>query len=133
MQDHVENPMTDVHAGVPLVVFREQSEDEEIEQLLREYLAEEEGDVLPVEDRRGPLADPVRWPTQDLNPVNEYTTEGYIAMAFPSLFPYGDADLKDNSQREVEVNTAEYFNALLRYKDGRFGSHPRYALVELNY
>ena len=37
-------------------------------------------------------------------------------MAFPTLFPYGRADLRDQSHREVEVNTAEYFNALLRYK-----------------
>jgi hypothetical protein len=59
------------------------------------------------------------------NPMNEYRTEGYITMAFPTLFPYAKADLRDQSIREQEVETAEYFDALLRYKDGRFGSHPR--------
>lgn len=131
MQDHAENPMTEVHTGVPFVVFREQSEDEEIEQLLREYLAEE-GEALQAENRPDILAEPVQWPTQDLNPVNEYTTEGYMAMTFPPLFPYGHADLRDQSHREFEVNTAEYFNALLRYKDGRFGSHPRYESFEFS-
>jgi hypothetical protein len=46
-------------------------------------------------------------------------------MAFLTLFPYGKADLRDQSHREEEVGTAEYFDALLRYKDGRFGSHSR--------
>jgi hypothetical protein len=41
-------------------------------------------------------------------------------------------DLRDQSQREVELGTAEYFDALLQYKDGRFGSHPRY-IVSLGF
>lgn len=114
---------------MPLVVFQERSEDEEIERLLQEFIAEEDGQES-LENNAPPAApvDPVRWPTQDLNPINEYTTEGYIAMAFPTLFPRGHADLRDQSRRQAEVHTAEYFDALLRYKDGRFGSHPRHAL-----
>ena len=54
--------------------------------------------------------------------------EGYVAMAFLTLFPFGKVDLWDLSQREVEIGIADYFNALIRYKDGRFGSHPRYLL-----
>jgi len=45
-------------------------------------------------------------------------------MAFPMLFPCGKADLQDLSGREVEIGIADYFDALLQYKDGRFGSHP---------
>ena len=49
-------------------------------------------------------------------------------MAFPTLFPYGGADLLDQSRRQAEVKSAEYFDALLRYKDGGFGCHPWYNL-----
>ena len=123
--------MTDVHTGVPSIVPSRRTEDEEIERLLEEFIDEE---TRPTEidetnnnsgQRRN---DPIRWPTQDANPINEYTTEGYVTMAFPTLFPFGKADLRDLSQREVEIGIADYFNALIRYKDGRFGSHPRYLL-----
>jgi hypothetical protein len=97
--------------------------------MLQELVAEEDNQAQTEGENVGP-AEPsanaaIRWPTQDLNPVNEYRTEGYITMAFPTLFPYGKADLRDQSNREQEVETAEYFDALLRYKDGRFGSHAR--------
>ena len=83
--DHAENPVAEVHAGVPLVVFRERTEDEEIEHLLRELVAEddEQEAAQPPDAGPGPV-DPVQWPTQDLNPINEYTTEGYITMALSS-------------------------------------------------
>jgi|SRR5277367_3538696 len=121
--------MTEVNTGVPLIVFEQRSEDEEIENLLREYLAEEDGQVGTTDSTidLNPIApDTVRRPTLDLNHVNEQTTQGYIAMAFPCLLPEGRADLRDQSQRQVELGTAQYFDALLRYKDARFGSHPRY-------
>src|SRR5947207_9958803 len=49
-----------------------------------------------------------------------------MAMAFPTLFPTGRADFRDLSRRADDLGIAEYFEALIRYKDGRFGSHPRY-------
>ena len=36
---------------------------------------------------------PVLWPTIDVTPVNEFQTPGYIACAFPTLYPTGAADL----------------------------------------
>ena len=42
------------------------------------------------------------------NPINEYTTEGYIAMAFPTLFPYGHADFRNHSQRDTSIKVAEF-------------------------
>ena len=93
-----------------------------LEQLVDEEALEiDENNAREVPEREN---NPIRWPTQDINPINEYTTEGYIAMAFPTLFPHGKADLRDMSGREVEIGIADYFDALLRYKDGRFGSHP---------
>ena len=127
MLDHSENPLHDVHTGAVEQPQLSRTEEEEIERIIEreieEWNAEEHDDPQP--DNR-----PLRWPTQDLdNPINEYTTDGYIAMAFPTLFPTGCADLRDQSDRQMKIKIAEYFDALLRYKDGRFGSHPRYALI----
>ena len=37
--------------------------------------------------------DPVMWPTIDGNAINKFNTPGYIARAFPTLYPTGNADL----------------------------------------
>ena len=114
----------DVRTGVPLFTTAAQTEDEQIEQLLQELLVAEN-----LNDGQADLIDnadpPLQWPTQNTNPVNEYTTQGYVTMVFPCLFPSGKADLRNESQRQIKLGTAEYFETLLRYKDGRFGSHPR--------
>ena len=34
---------------------------------------------------------PVNWPSTSGNPINEFTTEGYMSCAFPTLFPTGAA------------------------------------------
>lgn len=46
------------------------------------------------------------WPQIDHNPINEFQTPGYIAMAFPTLYPTGKADLRAERIRD-------------RYKAGR--------------
>lgn len=65
-------------------------------------------------------------------PINEYTTSGYIAMAFPTLFPSGRADLRDVSQRRVKVSPFEYFEHLMKYYDGRFAQHSRFRFFAMN-
>ena len=67
----------------------------------------------------------IEYPETSYAPINEFVTEGYIAMAFPTLFPYGTCDLRDNSSRRTNVTASEYFKHLMRYKDGRFGRDPR--------
>jgi hypothetical protein len=114
MFDHIRNPNNDIRTGLVLIQPSPEFEDEHLERILREYIENEE------------LPDPILWPTQNPHPINEYNTEGYIAMAFPTLFPTGRADFRDHSRRAEELGLAEYFETLLRYKDGRFGSHPRY-------
>ena len=37
---------------------------------------------------------PVAWPCIDGVPVNEFQSPGYIARAFPTLYPTGAADLR---------------------------------------
>ena len=115
--------MIDTHTGVPFAIRPETTENEEIERRLEEMIRSP-ANTPPINNAN--TLSPVRWPTLSEKPVNEFTTEGYVAMAFPTLFPKGDADLRDAINRREEVKIAEYFKSLLTYKDGRFGSHPRY-------
>src|SRR5947207_2687225 len=74
----------------------------------------------------------IDYPAIREEPINEFSTDGYIVRAFPGLFPYGNCDLRDNSARLVKVANSEYFKHLLRYKDGRFGKDPRFVQFMLN-
>jgi len=128
MLEHSENPMIETHTGVPFAIQPDRTENEEIqhrlEEMIRSSVNAPLGNDMTPEVRNNPS--PVLWPTVGEKPVNEFTTEGYIAMAFPTLFPNGSADLRDAIGRLEDVKIAEYFKSLLTYKDGRFGSHPRY-------
>ncbi|CAG8503777.1 4193_t:CDS:2 [Paraglomus occultum] len=73
---------------------------------------------------------PMTWPQIDNSPINEFQTPGYIAMAFPTLYPTGKADLHAEHIRDIKP--AEYFKHLLRYKDGRFGQHTCWRYFALN-
>ena len=64
------------------------------------------------------------WPTIGGTAINEFTTEGYFSMAFPTLFPTGAADFL--GQRFNKVTIGNYFTHLLKYDDGRFARHPRF-------
>ena len=70
------------------------------------------------------------WPTIGGAAINEYTTEGYMTMAFPTLFPTGAADFL--GLRTNEVTIGNYFTHLMKYKDGRFAKHPRFRFFALN-
>ncbi|RGB22274.1 hypothetical protein C1646_776370 [Rhizophagus diaphanus] len=59
----------------------------------------------------------ITWPQIDNSPINEFQTPGYIAIAFPMLYPTGKADL--HTERIRNIKLAKYFKYLLRYKDGR--------------
>jgi hypothetical protein len=70
------------------------------------------------------------WPRINPSPINEFHTPGYIACAFPTLYPTGQADLR--SERISNVKPAEYFKHLLMYHDGRFAQHGRWRYFALN-
>lgn len=72
----------------------------------------------------------LEWPSIGERPVNEFSTNGYIAMAYPCLYAYGKADI--NCPREQKVSALNYFRHLMRYKDGRFAQHPRFRFFALN-
>ncbi|CAB4435573.1 unnamed protein product [Rhizophagus irregularis] len=69
-------------------------------------------------------------PNIDDTAINEFNTSGYIARAFPTLYPTGSADLRAEHVRDVKP--AEYFQHLLKYKDRRFACHPRWRYFTLN-
>lgn len=48
----------------------------------------------------------INWPNISSNPINEYTTEGLFDMAFPTLFPNGNA--LPMQPRAWEVQLHEY-------------------------
>ena len=72
----------------------------------------------------------VPWPSVGEVPVNEFTTEGYISCAFPTLFPTGAGDFLAPRQRVVTVG--HYFTHLMKYGEGRFAKHPRFRYFALN-
>ena len=88
-----------------------------------------------ISDRQQPqqqhnAAQPVSWPQVGDMPINEFRTEGYMARAFPTLFPTGAADF--NAPRVRHVTIGYYFKHLLMYQDGRFAQHPRFRFFALN-
>ena len=72
----------------------------------------------------------MNWPTSTGSPINEFTTEGYISCAFPTLFPTGAADFVAPRQRSVTIGN--YCKHLMLYHDQRFAKHPRFRYFALN-
>ena len=72
----------------------------------------------------------LNWPSTVANPVNEFTTEGYISCAFPTLFPTGAADFLAPWQHSVTIGN--YFKHLMLYCDRRLAKHPRFRYFALN-
>ena len=70
------------------------------------------------------------WPTIGGSPINEFTTEGYFSMVFPTLFPTGAADFLGLQSNQVTIDN--YITHLLKYDDGRFARHPRFRFFALN-
>ena len=83
--------------------------------------------------------DPLDWPVNDGDPINEFCTEVLATMAFPTLFPYGKGD-PTKCTRLREVSLTDGFKHLIKYADlstdgtftWRFASHPRFPYWALN-
>ena len=69
----------------------------------------------------------LNYPTLDNDPINEFTTEDYIACAFPPLFPRGITDF--SRTRKIKVNLDQYIKHLMKYKDKRFIQGPRFRFL----
>ena len=66
----------------------------------------------------------IDWPTIGSSPINEYNTEGLFNMAFPNLFPNGDALPRQPHIKNIPLDG--YALHLMRYHDNKFGRHPRF-------
>ncbi|KAI3935332.1 hypothetical protein MKW98_027152 [Papaver atlanticum] len=62
--------------------------------------------------------------------IDEFTKVGYITMAFPYLFPYGSADLRQSRFRKV--SECQYFQYLMKFHDGRLARDSRFRYFALN-
>ena len=78
--------------------------------------------------------DPLDWPTNEGNVVNEFRTDGLAMMAFCAiLFPLGKGD-PPTWAREHGVTLTKAFNHLVKFAERlrngryrwRFASHPRF-------
>ncbi|KAK3932677.1 ATP-dependent DNA helicase [Frankliniella fusca] len=72
----------------------------------------------------------LKWPTTCNEPIDEFNTPGYIACAFPTLFPRGEADLRVN--RLAVVKPANYFKHLMNFHDNRFAQHKTFRFFAYN-
>ena len=72
----------------------------------------------------------ITWPPTGTASINEFTTEGYISCAFPTLLPTGSADFL--APRTHSATVGNYFKHLFMYEDGRFARHPRFRYFALN-
>ena len=73
---------------------------------------------------------PVGWPPRGDTPLDEFHSEGYITLAFPTLFPTGAADF--TAPRMHPVTLGFYLKHPMMYSDGRFARHPRFRYFALN-
>ncbi|KAK3931635.1 ATP-dependent DNA helicase [Frankliniella fusca] len=70
------------------------------------------------------------WPTLGTTPINEFSSPGYISMAFPHLFCYGTADYSMPRKQKVPLN--EYIRHLMLYHDERFAKDERFRYFIMN-
>ena len=95
-------------------------------------MTEEESIRKSVQDRQSaaPKLTTVSWPQVGDSPISEFTTEGYISCAFPTLLPTGEAEFL--SPRQNTVTIGNYFKHLMSYGDGQFAKHSRFRYFALN-
>jgi len=70
------------------------------------------------------------WPSIGVTPINEFGSPGYIAMAFPHLFPFGTADYSNRENNDISL--CKYIQHLMLYFDERFSKDPRFRFFMMN-
>jgi hypothetical protein len=78
---------------------------------------------------RGTRADPFNVPRGTV-PLSEFKSAGYVAAAFPTLFPFGLGSFSDS--RPVTLSRSQWSQHLTHYFDGRFACHDRFRYFMLN-
>ena len=72
----------------------------------------------------------VAWPTHSDEPINEFTCVDLFSRVFPTLFPYGDSQLR--SVRQITLSAVEYILHLMKLGCGLFAQHQRWRYTALN-
>ncbi|KAK3910005.1 LOW QUALITY PROTEIN: ATP-dependent DNA helicase [Frankliniella fusca] len=70
------------------------------------------------------------WPSIGTTPINEFSSPGYITMAFLHLFCYGTADYSMPRSQKVPIN--QYIHHLMLYHDERFAKDERFRYFIMN-
>ncbi|GBN39519.1 hypothetical protein AVEN_44726-1, partial [Araneus ventricosus] len=73
---------------------------------------------------------PLPWLNFSAEPINEFTTVGYVAMAFPVLFSTEATDFR--SLLRKSVSPLQYFQHLLNTKIGKFARNPIFRYFAVN-
>lgn len=85
---------------------------------------------------RGPAEQPplqpfIQMPEVRSTPLSEFNrTQPLLSLAFPTLYPRGQADYIEPRQRTITY--AEYIEHAMKWHDGRFARHPRFRFVVFN-
>ena len=97
----------------------EEHTEEEIPQQSHSFLSLPQGHQQYEQDAIRTLingVDPLDWPSNDGDPIKEFSTEGLASMAFPTLFPYRRGDPTKRT-RPREVLLTEGFKHLTKYAE----------------
>ena len=87
--------------------------------------------LLPVDQQRQIRQEfRLPYPATSGDPIDEFTSEGYIAKAFPCLFPDGRGDFL--YPRLKQLTRHEYVNFLVQYHDRRFIEDKRFSYFMMN-
>ena len=100
---------------------------QQVENTVRDVIGPNHGEVT--KDKRNTVTIP--WPTQDLQPISEFTTVNFFTMSFPTLFPHGTADFHINRPITCQ-SMSDWAEHLLWYRDGRFAQHHIFKFVVHN-
>ncbi len=93
--------------------------------------ATEADQILDEICNKDPVPSGVPAPSIRQTPLDEASgADGIFAMAFPTLYPTGRAEF--NASRPRAVSLDDYAQPLLRFHDGRFGSHRRWRFFVFN-
>ncbi len=99
---------------------------EQVQQVVREVVGPNHDDVT---QHRKSICIP--WPTQNDQPLSEFTTRYFFTLSFPCLFPFGTGDFHINRVRTCD-SMSDWAEHLMWYEEGRFAQHHYFKFIVHN-
>ncbi|KAJ5183745.1 hypothetical protein N7492_001361 [Penicillium capsulatum] len=123
-------PPEDLHT-----VVTESMDDNKPERMAVPDLFDEQEEITAVQNIVAPPAAPpqpyLAVPSFQETPLDEFNTrQPLLSLAFPTLFPYGEAEFLQQRERKVEYS--DYIRHLIKHELGTFAQHPRFRYVAFN-